>query len=111
MKSLEKIIAEIKADKDFSNLSDEEIKEMAEMEYKSQEIVNYTATSVGKKSEKPKTVKVSDEKSALFDKIYQNLQSIYGKNAEIIKLNKLIMVNIGEKHFKIDVIEQRPTKK
>ena len=60
---------------------------------------------------KPRTVVVSDEKQTLFEQIYQNLQTIYGKNAEIVKLNKLIMVNIGDKHFKIDLIEQRKPKK
>lgn len=60
---------------------------------------------------KPRTVVVSDEKQTLFEQIYQNLQTIYGKNAEIVKLNKLIMVNIGDKHFKIDLIEQRAKKK
>lgn len=60
---------------------------------------------------KPRTVVVSDEKQTLFEQIYQNLQTIYGKNAEIVKLNKLIMVNIGDKHFKVDLIEQRTKKK
>lgn len=60
---------------------------------------------------KPRTVVVSDEKQTLFEQIYQNLQTIYGKNAEIVKLNKLIMVNIGDKHFKVDLIEQRKPKK
>lgn len=59
---------------------------------------------------KPRTVVVSDEKQTLFEQIYQNLQTIYGKNAEIVKLNKLIMVNIGDKHFKVDLIEQRAKK-
>ena len=59
---------------------------------------------------KPRTVVVSDEKQTLFEQIYQNLQTIYGKNAEIVKLNKLIMVNIGDKHFKIDLIETRKKK-
>ena len=60
---------------------------------------------------KPRTIVVSDEKQTLFEQIYQNLQTIYGKNAEIVKLNKLIMVNIGDKHFKVDLIEQRAKKK
>ena len=60
---------------------------------------------------KPRTIVVSDEKQTLFEQIYQNLQTIYGKNAEIVKLNKLIIVKIGEKTFKVDLIEQRKPKK
>lgn len=63
----------------------------------------------GKKS-KPKTVKVSDEKQTLFAEILSNLQYDY-ENVEILKENKLIQVKIGEKVFKIDIIEQRQPKK
>ena len=67
-----------------------------------------------KKSEKPRTVKVSDEKQALFSEILSNLQDVYhgkGENVTILKENKLIQVQIGEKIFKVDLIEQRPSKK
>lgn len=64
-----------------------------------------------KKSEKPRTVKVSDAKKQLFSEIWNDISSIYGKNAEIVKENKLILVKMGEKTFKIDLIEQRPPKK
>ena len=62
-----------------------------------------------KKTTKPKTVKVSDEKQGLFANILENLQENYEK-VEILKQNKLIQVQIGEKIFKIDLIEQRPKK-
>ena len=62
-----------------------------------------------KKATKPKTVKVSDEKQGLFADILENLQENYGK-VEVLKQNKLIQVQIGEKIFKIDLIEQRPKK-
>lgn len=62
------------------------------------------------KTSKPKTVKVSDEKQALFLDILANLQKNYEK-VEILNQNKLISVKIGEKIFKIDLIEQRPSKK
>ena len=61
------------------------------------------------KATKPKTVKVSDEKQGLFADILENLQENYEK-VEILKQNKLIQVQIGEKIFKIDLIEQRPKK-
>ena len=63
----------------------------------------------GKKN-KPKTVKVSDEKVKLFNEILENLYK-YHENVEILKENKLIQVKIGEKVFKIDLIEQRMPKK
>ena len=63
-----------------------------------------------KKESKPRTVVVSDEKIALFDLIWEGLSNFYGENAEIVKNNKLISVKIGEKSFKIDIIEQRKPK-
>lgn len=63
-----------------------------------------------KKQSKPKTVKVSDEKQALFNEICCNLDDLH-YNFTILKENKLIQVKIGEKVFKIDLIEQRPPKK
>ena len=59
-----------------------------------------------KKTSKPKTVKVSDEKQELFADILENLQKLYG-NVTVLKQNKLIQVQIEEKIFKIDLIEQR----
>ena len=35
---------------------------------------------------------------------------VFGENAQIAKENKLILVQIGEKTFKIDLIEQRNKK-
>jgi hypothetical protein len=67
-----------------------------------------------KKSDKPKVVKVSDEKKELFGEIWQNVEVFaqdLGGSAKIEKENKLIIVQIGEKTFKIDLIEQRPKKK
>lgn len=63
------------------------------------------------KVKKPKTVKVSDEKVMLFCKILSNLKEEYGENVEVLKENKLIQTKVGEKVFKIDLIEQRKPKK
>lgn len=62
-----------------------------------------------KPREKPKTVKVSDEKAQLFNEIVENLKE-NDRNFEISKQNKLILVRINEKVFKIDLIEQRTKK-
>lgn len=61
-------------------------------------------------SEKPRTVKVSEEKQALFTLIYDTLKeheaSFNGKTT-ILKKNKLIQLEMNGKTFKIDLIEQR----
>lgn len=67
-----------------------------------------------KKQAKPRTTKVSDEKKELFESILKNLDRcvpVERENVKILKENKLIEVKIGEKTFKIDIIEQRPPKK
>lgn len=69
-----------------------------------------TVDKTQKKEKKPREIKVSDEKQALFAEIVANLAE-NGRNYEIVKENKLIYVKIGEKTFKIDLIEQRPPKK
>lgn len=63
-----------------------------------------------KKEKKPRTVKISDEKQGLFDNIYHFLVETYGGSVEIVKENKLLTLKIGEKTFKVDLIEQRPKK-
>ena len=85
---------------------------MAKMEINYSEISHYETSekSVNKKSSKPKTHKVSAEKTELFDTILTNLNRAEGverENITVLKENKLIQVKIGEKIFKIDIIEQR----
>lgn len=63
-----------------------------------------------RKSTKPKTVKVSDEKAKLFNDMCCSLDDLL-YNFTVLKENKLIQVKIGEKIFKIDLIEQRKPKK
>ena len=66
-----------------------------------------------KKEKKPREIKVSDEKQALFAGILKNLDRCDGvlrENITVLKENKLICVKIGEKTFKIDLIEQRAPK-
>lgn len=64
-----------------------------------------------KKEKKPRTVKISNEKQGLFDNIYHFLVETYGGSVDILKENKLLTLKIGEKTFKVDLIEQRPPKK
>jgi hypothetical protein len=66
-----------------------------------------------KKSEKPRTVKVSDAKQALFAYIKTAIEGYClnrNGNCAVLKENKLISVEIDGKIFKIDLIEQRQPK-
>lgn len=65
------------------------------------------------KNSKPRTVKISDEKQELFNYLKEKLTVFAEDNAEtltILKENKLFSLTIGDKTFKIDVIEQRKPK-
>lgn len=66
--------------------------------------------SAPKKEKQTRTTKVSDEKKALFDEIRSNLEDVYKGNVIVLKENKLLEVKIGEKKFKIDIIETRAKK-
>ena len=75
--------------------------------------IQHGASAIDKteqKEKKPRVVKISDEKQALFGEIYLHLKEIFGENVEIVKENKLLTVTQGKKVFKIDIIEQRPPK-
>lgn len=66
-----------------------------------------------KKSDKPRTVKVSDAKKELFNQFSQFLTDFCEKNAasySILTENKLFQVNFCGETFKIDLIQQRKPK-
>lgn len=91
----------------------EENEEQAELDAKAKKVkIDHGAQTdkLRKKSDKPRTVKVSDAKKALFNEISGFLKRVYGINTEIVTENKLITVKIGDKTFKIDVIETRQKK-
>lgn len=94
------------ADNDY--ISDEEQEELDRNAKKVK--INHGAGDTAKRKSAPKTVKVSDEKKAIFGEIYLNLYEKFGNNVEIAKENKLLLVHQGEKTFKIDLIEERPKK-
>ena len=89
--------------------------ELEELDSKAKKVkIQHGASAVDKtekKEKKPRTVKISDEKQGLFDNIYHFLVETYGGSVEIVKKNKLLTLKIGEKTFKVDLIEQRPPKK
>jgi hypothetical protein len=90
----------------------EEDEEQAELDEKAKKVKIDRDIVVQKPKKERKTPerKVSDEKKALFNEISGFLKRVYGINTEIVTENKLITVKIGDKTFKIDVIEQRKSK-
>ena len=74
------------------------------------QVIHGTHEKPRKKSETPKTVKISPEKLLLFIQIQEMLEENY-ENVEILKENKLISVETNGKILKIDLIEQRKAKK
>lgn len=88
--------------------------EQNELDEKAKKVkIDHGASAIDKtekKEKKPREIKVSDEKQALFSEIVEKLAET-GRNYEIVKENKLICVKIGEKIFKIDLIETRQPKK
>ena len=114
-KNFEKLVFEIMKDceKDGEPVTREEAEEMARMEIGAK-AVSREARAVAPKSadtpKKPRTVKISDEKKELFNTILQNLNRAIGvenENITVLTENKLIQVRIGDKIFKIDVVESR----
>ena len=87
--------------------------EQAELDAKAKKVkIDHGASAIDKtqKEKKPRPKVASDEKKELFDEIFSNLSDVYGQNARIEKENKLIIVKIGEKEFKLDLIETRKPK-
>lgn len=62
------------------------------------------------KDKRERTVKISDEKQAFFSSLRDFLTENY-ENVTVLKENKLFEVKIGDKIFKLDLIQQREKKK
>jgi predicted phosphodiesterase len=98
-------------DNDFED--NEELEEL-DTKAKKVKVVHGAGDNKRKKSEKPRTVKVSDAKKELFSKLSYYLNEFCEENdanCTILKENKLFSVEFGGKTFKIDIIEQRAPKK
>ena len=78
--------------------------------------INHGASAMDKvdKVSKTRTVKISDEKQTLYNELWfalENLSQLNGYEIEKTKENKLFTIRIGNKTFKLDLIEQRTPKK
>lgn len=113
MDKFEKLVFEIIQDakKDGEPVTREEAEEMAKMELGAKQIKRYEqAEKPRKKRSTSKTVKVSAEKKELFNTILANLDKadgVFRENITVLKENKLILVEIGDKRFKVDLIQMR----
>lgn len=88
--------------------------ELEELDTKAKKVkIQHGASAIDKtqpKEKRPRTVKISDEKQLLFNTIVTNLNENFAENVTVLKENKLISVTIGNKTFKVDLIEQRKPK-
>lgn len=90
-----------------------EEQEQLDKKAKNVKIDRETGAKPRKKSEKPKVIKVSDAKQALFAYVKTAIEGYclnHSGNCEVLKENKLISVEIDGKVLKIDLIEQRQPK-
>lgn len=93
----------------------EDNEELEELDEKASKVkINHGAgTNERKKSDKPRTVKVSDAKKELFSKLSYYLNEFCEENDAnytILKENKLIELQFGGETFKIDLIQVRKKK-
>ena len=81
-----------------------------ELDAKQKEIkVNVGARSEKKTERKPKTIKVSDEKTQIFNDLLSFLTENY--DFSVLKDNKLIEISYNGKKCKVDLIESGQKKK
>ena len=72
--------------------------------------INHDARAVApQKDKRERTVKISDEKQELFTQLKDFLTENFEK-VSVLKENKLFEVKIGDKTFKMDLIQQRDKK-
>jgi hypothetical protein len=88
--------------------------EQKELDEKAKKVkIQHGASAIDKtqkRDKKPRTVKISDEKKLLFDYISTSLGEFCTENnakVEILTQNKIIAVKIGDKYFKLDLIQAR----
>lgn len=96
---------------DDNNIETNEIAEELDEKASKVHIERDIIQKSSKKERKKPEIKISSEKQQLFNEILTNLTEIYGENVKILNENKLISIKIGNLSFKVDIIQQRPSKK
>lgn len=107
-KTKEQIIAEIKKDKDFADLTQEEIEEMAEMEFNAQGEKRYEQSDKPrKKAERPK--KIDEVKRDLIASLFGFVATLPRvKNAQITNDQKTIDFAVGSDLYTLTLTKHRP---
>lgn len=107
-KTKEQIIAEIKKDKDFADLTQEEIEEMAEMEFNAQGEKRYEQSDKPrKKAERPK--KIDEVKRDLIASLFGFVATLpQVKNAQITNDQKTIDFAVGSDLYTLTLTKHRP---
>lgn len=96
------IIKECEADGE--PVTRKEAEDMAEMELGYKAMNHYTKSDKPRKKKTPRTYTASDEKKQLFEAVFRNLQADFDE-VVTIKQDKLMAVRIGNKIFKVDLIQ------
>lgn len=82
--------------------------EIAEINEKAKDYrIQHSADKTQRKERKKTVPKVSEEKKELFQTVWTAIHEKFGDFAQITTENKLIFVQINQKKFKIDLIQQR----
>lgn len=85
-----------------------EPQEIAELDAKAKaNKIQHGAKAEKATKRKPPKKEASDEKKELFSCVLDAVSAAFGENVQVLRENKLIFVQIGEKKFKIDIIQQR----
>lgn len=108
MKTKEQIIADLKKDKDFADLPEDELEEMAEMELKEQGNRRYEQSDrPRKKADRPK--KVDEVKKSLISALADTLTEV-ADGVSVRNDEKYIDFQIGADHYTLNLVKHRPKK-
>ena len=106
----EQIIADLKADKDFADLPEDEIEEMAEMEFNAQGERRYEqGDKPRKKAERPK--KIDEVKRDLITSLFGFVATLpQVKNAQVTNDQKTIDFAVVDEEYTLTLTKHRPKK-
>lgn len=105
MKTKEQIITELKKDKDFADLPEDELEEMAEMELKEQNNRRYEQSDTPrKKAERPK--KIDEVKKSLISALAECLNEV-ADEVTVRNDEKYIDFQMGADHYTLNLVKHR----
>ena len=112
MDKFEKLVNQIikECEADGEPVTREEAEEMAKMEIGAKEIKNYAQSIEPRKERKPRERKPDEEKEKIISNLAKFLENST-ENVKITNISKIIEFDIGENHYKLDLVRQRKPKK